>query len=178
MLTNNQLIDCFFYIISYGAPSISILVSLGHELKKREFSTQNYMHTHRLLRVLVLLKSYFKDPIFIEDDEEWKAHSMGLFEVFKDLYLERISPLIEAQFQEYLKPSFNPKLYLTNIGFICFLNGVFQEPQNLVYLIESSEKVIQYHSLWFSFFRKQNEGDNDQNLLASATDEPKSLGIF
>ena len=175
MMTTNQLIDCFLYIISYGAPSIPFLLSIGKEFLSREFSASNFLHTNRFLKVLVLLKTYFKDPLFISD-EEWKQNVMELFETYREVYLSKIPPLMEAQVKEYKKPSFNPRLYLDNLGFVCFLNGVFQVPDNLLHLIATSGLVAQYHSLLYSYFVKQFDRSSHQLLLDSSLESPQHSG--
>ena len=167
MMSTNHLVDCLLSILSYGTPSISFLLSLGKELQNRKFSASNFQHTNRILKSCVLLKSYFKDPLFISDPE-WKENALSLFETYQKVFLENISPVIEQQTSQYKKLSFNPRLYFENLGLICFLNGVFQAPRNLQYLIVQSEKIVQYYCLWYSFFRKQLESQETIPLLASA----------
>lgn len=166
MLGTNDLIDCFHSVVSYGAPSIPFLLSLGAEFEKRSLSVKNFFHLRKFLKVLVLMKSYFKDPLFISDPE-WKQHSRALFECFRRVYLQNLTPVFDAQFAFYKKKAFNPKLYLENLSLACFLNTVFQEPQNLAHLIWAAESVVRYHFLFYSFFRAQNEGPPQTPLLAS-----------
>jgi hypothetical protein len=167
MLTPNQLIDCTFYILSYGSPSIPFILSVGKELATRRFSSNNFLHTNRLLKTLILLKTYFKDPLFISD-LEWKESAEDLFETYKRVYLDNLCPVLEDQFRNYKKISFNAKLYVDNLGFVCFLNTVFHEPANLKYLISSVESVARYHFLWYAFFRNQNEEKSSNFLLEQA----------
>jgi hypothetical protein len=161
MMTANQLVDCLFYIISYGTPSLPFILSSGKELTKREFSKTNFMHTNRLLKVFILLKTYFKDPLFISDPE-WKESAVELFETYKQAYLHNLCPVLEFQFRSFKKSSFNAKLYFDNLGFVCFLNTVFQEYDNQKHLISSAEIVARYHCLWYSFFRSN---DNTSEFL-------------
>lgn len=178
MMTTNQLVDCLFSLLSYGTPSIPFLLSLGKELGTRKFSPSNFQHTNRMLKACVLLKSYFKDPIFILD-QEWKDNAYPLFKTYQNVYLLNLSPIIEQQSIQFKQLSFNPRLYFENLGLVCFLNGVFQVNENLQHLIVQCESVIQYYCLWYGFFKKHHTNDHSLPLLEShfSLDSPSNIQV-
>ena len=146
-MTPKQNIDCLFYIISYGAPSITFLLDMGTHLKTASLSFRNFQHLNRLLKTMILMKTYFKDPMFIED-LEWKQNAIPLFETYSEVYTSIINPVISQQSQNFKKIWFHPKLYIENLSHICFLNELFHVKDNL--RIEITSQVSSHLTLLLS----------------------------
>lgn len=175
MLPTNNLIDSMLYIASVGAPNLQFLLEGGRELTGRTLSVRNFQHPNRLLKLMIVLKTYFKDPNFIEvKDLEWRENAIPLYDTYRDIYIEVISPILRLQFENMRKTWFNPRIFAENLGFVCFLNNVFQERNNLKDVISQIEGFFRYHCMWYVFFlraQKWEEGD----ILIEGKEEIKLL---
>lgn len=180
MFKTSQLIDSLFYISSYGSPSIDFLQQIGNEILKRELSIKNFQHLNRLMESMIILKTYFRDPLFIQDeDKEWKQGALKLIETYENILIKIISPIFVAQNASYKLYWFNPKLYIENFSHLIFLNKLFN--QNLISneILENIFPILTYHCLWFAFYlHNKNKLDSNQKLISEFGIENEFENIF
>ena len=177
MMPANTLIDCMLYIASVGAPNLKFLCEGGTELASRTLSVRNFQHPNRLLKLIIVLKTYFKNSHFIgSDDVEWKTFAEPLFEVYKKVYLEVISPVLRTQFEGMRMSWFNPRIFAENLSYVCFLNQVFYERENLKDIILQTEGLLRYHCLWYVFYlRAQKMGETELEIESGQDQDVKFL---